>query len=49
MTSIFKTNLPLREKDDVNPAISTPLRQAEAKMGMRDFADWLRGDRAPIV
>lgn len=34
MTSIFKTNLPLREKDDVNPAISTPLRQAEAKMGM---------------
>ncbi len=34
MTSIFKTNLPLREKNDANPAISTPLRQAEAKMGM---------------
>lgn len=34
MSDIFKTSLALRSKDDADPAISTPLTQAEAKMGM---------------
>lgn len=34
MSTVFKTSLPLRTKDDADPAVSTPLAQAEAKMGM---------------
>jgi uncharacterized peroxidase-related enzyme len=34
MPDTFKTSLPLRGKDDADPAISAPLTQMEAKMGM---------------
>lgn len=34
MPDTFKTSLPLRGKDDADPAISAPLTQIEAKMGM---------------
>ncbi len=34
MPETFKISLPLREKDDADPAISTPLAQMEAKIGM---------------
>ncbi len=34
MPAIFKISLPLRDKDDADPAISAPLKQAEASVGM---------------
>lgn len=34
MSNTFKTSLPLRSINDADPAVSTPLKEAQAKMGM---------------
>lgn len=34
MTNVFKTSLPLRNPDDADQAVSTPLKDAQAKVGM---------------
>jgi AhpD family alkylhydroperoxidase len=34
MTDIFKTTLPLRNTDDTDPSVSTPLKESQAQMGM---------------
>lgn len=34
MPDVFKTTLPLRTVEDADPAVSTPLKQTQAKMGM---------------
>lgn len=34
MTTVFKTSLPLRTIEDPNPAVSDPLKAAQAGMGM---------------
>ena len=34
MSNIFKTSLPLRSTNDADPAVSAPLKDAQAKMGM---------------